>query len=169
MQFWVPSIASFKLTTLYINYSTNGFVQVVWKRIPNIMLPVRTPLRFVSLFYSILLYIFQAYNWSSFTYPHPPHLLFLPAMCQKILMVAPEACCVIFIERVASLCIITLINNWYISWVEWSSLLLNQIWKVEKVLMKVKSDEFWYLTENVQIIFWSWWWWLLICLRFLTL
>ena len=76
--FWVRSIACPKLTSNYINYTTNVFVPVVWKRILDIMLPVITSSlcesilvkylfhfsilhpRFASIFYSILLYIFQA-------------------------------------------------------------------------------------------------------------
>ena len=33
MYVWVPSVVCPKLTPLYINYMTNGFVSVVWKRI----------------------------------------------------------------------------------------------------------------------------------------
>ena len=79
MYFWVPIIACSKLTSLYINSMTNRFVQVRWKRILDIMLPIRTsslceyilveslvyfsslhPI-FASLFCSSLLSIFQAY------------------------------------------------------------------------------------------------------------
>ena len=78
MYFWVPSIACTNLTSLYINYTTNGFVPVVQKMILDVMLPVRTSLlcesflveslvylsslhpRFVSLFQSGLLYIFSS-------------------------------------------------------------------------------------------------------------
>ena len=79
MYFWVPRIACTKLTLLYINYTTNGFVPVVQKRILDIILPARTSSlreyilvkslvyfsglhpRFASIFQSIVLSIFQAY------------------------------------------------------------------------------------------------------------
>ena len=41
MYFWVPNIACPKLTPLYINYTTNGFVPVVRKSLLDIMLPER--------------------------------------------------------------------------------------------------------------------------------
>ena len=42
MYFWVPIIACPKLTSLYINYTTNEFVPVVRKRILDILLSVTT-------------------------------------------------------------------------------------------------------------------------------
>ena len=42
MYFWIHSISCPKLTSLYINYTTNGFVPVVQERILDIMLPKRT-------------------------------------------------------------------------------------------------------------------------------
>ena len=86
MYFWVPSIACPKLTSLCINYTTNGFVPVVRKSILYIMLPVRTSSirksilvdslvyfsslhpRFASIFQSSLLSIFQAYILASRVY-----------------------------------------------------------------------------------------------------
>ena len=83
MSFWVPHISCHSLTSLYINYMTNGFVPVVRKRILYIMLLVRTPSlrestlvkslvyfsslhpRFTSLFQLIPLYIFQAHILAS--------------------------------------------------------------------------------------------------------
>ena len=42
MYFWVTSIACPNLALLYIHYKTNVFVPVARKRVPGIMLPVRT-------------------------------------------------------------------------------------------------------------------------------
>ena len=83
---WVPRIACTKLLSLYINYTTNGFISVIRKRILYTMLPVRTsPLResivvdylvyfsslhilFASLFKSKLFSIFQAFVLTSWYY-----------------------------------------------------------------------------------------------------
>ena len=89
MYFWVPSIDCPRWTPVYINYMANRFVSVVWKRIIDIMIPVKIinyssllsldrdallvyfsslhP-RFVSLFQLSLLSDFKAYILALWVY-----------------------------------------------------------------------------------------------------
>ena len=61
MYFWFPRIACINITLLYINYTTNGFLPVVQKRILDIMLPGRTSLLRESFLVGSLVYISSLY------------------------------------------------------------------------------------------------------------
>ena len=105
--FWVPIIVCPNLTSLYIHYTTNGFVPVVRKMILHIMFPVRTssilkyilvqPLVyfsilnpcFASLFQSSILSIFLTYILALRVYFSPVSCLFFDftsSLCESILV-----------------------------------------------------------------------------------
>ena len=88
MYIWVTSIGCPKLTSLYINYTTNGFVPVVQKYIIYIILPVRTSSLHKSILVESLVY-FWAYILASRVYFSRVDCLFFEPtslICEYILV-----------------------------------------------------------------------------------